>query len=756
MDIWSWVFETQKQLDENGHGRLSDLIGRLPSAVIEDENDEVEAIVPEALGLARSLELPWVEIFVRHWHLQALGGGYDVLPEAIDLLDFSHGEQGEGCPQSVCVVQDLARAYEGADGPGFAQERLDVADETLARIDPSWPCFACISSERSTALIDAGRAADVATFIAGQRAAAAAAGVDPPDHLEVNEARALLELGRLEEALERLDTGDHRARERDDTFARNRRIVRAQVLAGLGRHDEAREALLDVDLVLREPNYARRWAEAVAALVAADAFDNDWRLGSTLERMLATLRERGMAWDGVRVATVHGDLALRRGAAATARHALALLREQAERLRDPARAQDRIDALDERVAAAQSEQADLPATGELLLDQLDADETPDPEAYAERLAAAHDRWPDDAAIVRALANALEALGRPDDATGVLRDFAQAHPDDLDSQLTYGFALMEDGRTADLEELAARLEPHARLEAEWLRACSAERTGDARTAAKHAHAVLELDDEALGARRLLAAAAEQLDDFETALEQIELVIEGMPDDEDVSGDHWRRVLAATALERWDAVRSSSAELGIELEGESGPVEEEWALVRLRFDARDFGWAVRTGPVTARVESVDGPQAEAEHAGDVVLFDPRPVDEGDPEEGTPPMFPVLRTLRPGGMRSVALDGFHPGDEAYDRFAGALRDDGWIVERRSPDEYRMLDEDDEDLGMGLFVFAAMPQGVDDAAAHARLSELTREWPQPFTWLELAEAAGDEAAVREQRALADKYELY
>lgn len=757
MDIWAWVAETQSDLRENGQDRLADLMDRLPHAVLDDQNDEVEAMVPEALGLARSLDLPWVEVFVRHWQRQALVGGFATLPDAIDLLDFSHGEKAAGCPQSVCVVQDVSRAYAGADGPGFAQERLDVSDETLARIDPSWPCFACLSGEHAGALTDAGRAAEVAGFVARQRAAAAAIGAPAPDHLDKNEADALLALGRPEEALAKIEEGDRADTDRESTFSRNRSLARAEALIALGRHDEAREALLDVDLVLREPNYVEGWATAVQGLVAAGAYENDWQLGSSLERMLARLVERGMAWYAVRTAAVHGDLALRRGAPSTARHALGILRTQAARLRDPARAGDRIAALEAAIDGHPGGDDDLPATAAQLLEQLDAEEAPDPEAFAERLARARERWPDDEDVAGTLAGALETLGRPEDATAVLREFAEAHPDDFAAQVTYGFALMSDGELAAAEEVAIGLDATSPADAGWLRANLAMRAGDFEAAATQAGRVVELDEEAGNARRLLSHAYEQLGDYERALEQVEAVIARAEDGDDASSDHWRRILHATALGRWDAVRSSAAAVEIELDGDSGPIEEDWGMVRLRFEARQLAWAVRTGPVTARVWSVDGPGAAVEHAGDGVLFDPRAIDVGD--DDLPPLFRVVDVTEPGGMRAYALDGFHPGDEAWQALADVLRDEGWAVERRSPDEYRLYEEGDEDeegQGPGLYAFVALPAAVDDAAAHRRLTELTSGWPRPFTWLGLAEAAGDEATAAEHRELAERYALY
>jgi len=160
VNIWEWVNQAMRELDEQGHHRLAALMDRLPSAVIEVEKDEVEAIVPEALALARSLELPWVEIYIRHWERQSIWGGFETLQGAIELLEFSHRPEHIDCPQSVCTVQDVSIAYAESDGPGFAEQRLAICEETLERIDPSWACFDCILSEKIGALNDLDRHED--------------------------------------------------------------------------------------------------------------------------------------------------------------------------------------------------------------------------------------------------------------------------------------------------------------------------------------------------------------------------------------------------------------------------------------------------------------------------------------------------------------------------------------------------------------------------------------------------------------------
>ena len=158
MDIWRWVAETQIELFESGQYRLAQLVEGLSHAVCDGRHSQVDSIVPEALALARAIKNPWLEVFIRHWYMQSkVFHRYEVadaLPEAVRLLEFANREETRQCPQSVCVTQDLAQCYAQLDGPGYVEERRGVAGETLDRIDPSWPCFRCISAEYAGALCD--------------------------------------------------------------------------------------------------------------------------------------------------------------------------------------------------------------------------------------------------------------------------------------------------------------------------------------------------------------------------------------------------------------------------------------------------------------------------------------------------------------------------------------------------------------------------------------------------------------------------
>ena len=128
----------------------------------------------------------------------------DRLPEAVSLLEFAHRDANRACPQSVCTTQDLAVTYGLIDGKGYQQQRLNVAAETLERIDPSWPCFTCISSEYADALLADGRHEEAIVFLEEQYDKLRRAHLYEQRYWQMLSPylEALIHTDRLEEALE--------------------------------------------------------------------------------------------------------------------------------------------------------------------------------------------------------------------------------------------------------------------------------------------------------------------------------------------------------------------------------------------------------------------------------------------------------------------------------------------------------------------------------------------------------------------------
>jgi tetratricopeptide (TPR) repeat protein len=169
MDIWGWVYEAETKLRENGNEKLADYMDSLPSDTVNSEHDKLDNYVKEAIELARQEGLNWVELFLRHWYLQSKilhrHEPKDMIKEAVSLLEFSSRDDNRDCPQSMCVVQDLGSCYGIFDGPGYVEERLAVASESLQKINPDWPCYSCIAAEYADALYDAKRFDECLTFL---------------------------------------------------------------------------------------------------------------------------------------------------------------------------------------------------------------------------------------------------------------------------------------------------------------------------------------------------------------------------------------------------------------------------------------------------------------------------------------------------------------------------------------------------------------------------------------------------------------
>src|SRR5262249_47177092 len=133
---------------------------RISSWACAGDEARVRAAIPRLVAAARRTNLPWVEVYARHWGLQSSVARHlrlrEGLREAVSLVERASRPDAARCPQSVCAVQDLCLAYAYTDGPGYAREREQVARETLERIDRSWSCYRCIYGELSSALVDAG------------------------------------------------------------------------------------------------------------------------------------------------------------------------------------------------------------------------------------------------------------------------------------------------------------------------------------------------------------------------------------------------------------------------------------------------------------------------------------------------------------------------------------------------------------------------------------------------------------------------
>ena len=229
---------------------------RLPSAVIEDENDEVEAIVPEALG-ARPLAEPAAgsRSSSATGSCRRAGGGFEAVPGAVELLEFSHRERAHRLPAVGLHGAGPLDRLRRRRRPGLRERAADVCEETLARIDPRGPASTASSIGEVGALNDLDRHEDALEVAqAGPRGAGRGGARTPTTTTACSEHAAAAGTPRGG-----AEGGAARARTRSEngTFAYARRQKRTRALLDLGRVEEAREEHLPLEIALREPEVPR-------------------------------------------------------------------------------------------------------------------------------------------------------------------------------------------------------------------------------------------------------------------------------------------------------------------------------------------------------------------------------------------------------------------------------------------------------------------------------------------------------------------
>lgn len=751
MDIWNWVEKLQGDLRQAGQAQNAHLLNRLADDVSELQVDRVDALLPEARALGKALDNPWVDVYVGHWALRNRVGnrveGESALGEAVALFERAHREDTLECPQSICVTQDLAACYGNIDGPGWVPERVEVCDETLARIDPSWACFQCLSCEKADALLDDDRGQEALNYLQAQADAIEACGKEVFDSFPEMQIKILLGLGRAEEALALIDKREAEVVASGEYEPANctvpRRLSKAWALAQLGRDEEALQQMVPWSELT--PNYWRLWANTAAALCRRDPARNTWDLGTRFNTIIEHFARVGSHRLLIEVAALSLELALQRGARWVAQRQLGLARAHLPQLRQDRGASALVAALAARVESL-PEVAPLPVPATELLAWLEArgeqNHSRDPEQEAQWLLQAHAQYPDDEPLADTAASALNACGAQAEARTLLWDFVAAHPQhDGAAAYTLMRWLAEQGDDAGLRRLAGVFRDSVPVFAHWCEVQRARRVSDWPALELAAKALLELSPGSHGARGTLARMYMETGRFSDAQACYAQLIELL---EEPNAAHWDHMSAASAAHDWDAVRRSAAAIGMELSSTEGVVEEPWGWVIIRSEEEGEPmeyYARRSGPVTARIVE-NAPANRAQQVGDWVVFDaalvhPAPEDE-EAREHFIPTYAQVHVLERGGFaRSWLIDGAHPGEDAWNALVEAVEAQGWKIWAHSRPDYTVTDPEAED-GMlpGLLFTIAQPQDHAPLALHRFLQQATAGWAHPLCWLRLAEA--------------------
>ncbi len=797
MEIWAWVHQRTDQLRDMGQDRLADIIEEIPTAANESRHDAVEALVPEGLALARSLKDAWVEVFLRHWLLQSrVLHRHDVsdgLQGAVEALDFAHNDNTKDCPQSVCTVQDICAAQGIVDGPGHVDDRLAICTETLARIDPSWPCFGCISAEQASALVDGERWSELDAFCRTQVARAD----DASDVFALNHAlaRSLIRQGRYDEARAIVDGtavfGRRGARQRDQ------QLLEAWLACATGDLAQAHAKLPDIDTL--DGSDIGSWTEVALGLARQGALDNTAAMGRALREHTLTLC-RHDSRHATAMMLVHGaELALLRGQPAIARLNIVDAQAARERVKRKDIVDGALELVRQQLVAVERDHVVVPFDLDIGLQaQLDRRE---PETAIARLTATMSLVADDAVaaqVATELAAAYAAAGFAEHAERVVASARERFPHQLDLLQTQLVLWRQRGDENALRASLSVPFPERRLVLLELALLDEDR-GRFAAAAETIAAITDTNATDVDAADIHARVLRSANDHHAALVVIARTIAALgerADAPEARALHWERSLCATLVDDHDTARAAAAALGFVFEG-TGPIDEPIAWCRIR-SVDDKGRsvervAVRNGPVTARITA----RLEAKLPpvyGDIVVFVPAPVGEsaGPPdEEGRLQRvftYPALRVLKPGLARSFDLDGFHPGDAAIEALMAAVAPHA-SISRHSDPGYRLpllagmpahvVNDDDDDVDIdvvdvvddeeaahsddlltrpGLYLALLVPEPTTPLAPLLEIVlQQLATWPRPMTCRSLLAAVHgtDDARVIQQQALADALQL-
>lgn len=154
MSVWDWVREFVEDAAAEGDERRMRLVAHYQSAQdLKDTPDAALAELERGRRLAVELGEPWWVLFFEHWKLQCLlNHAQDTtraMPLAVAATVEARKPAYDGCPQRLCVHDDLITAYLSLDGPGYAKEIAESLAYMEAEVSERAECRFCILQNRA-------------------------------------------------------------------------------------------------------------------------------------------------------------------------------------------------------------------------------------------------------------------------------------------------------------------------------------------------------------------------------------------------------------------------------------------------------------------------------------------------------------------------------------------------------------------------------------------------------------------------------
>lgn len=741
MDIWAWFYRAVNDIRAAGHDDLARKFERFSNEVANHHHDVVDAVYPELLAASRAMGNSWLEVFVRHWYSQSLylrGHSAALLKGAVEALEFAHREETAACPQSVCTVQDLCMAYASCDGPAYVEQRLGVTAEAFDRIDPSWPCYVCLSAEEALAHVDAGRF-DEALVTLRRRVDRVQAGTGKLNaHDSTVLSKWIVAAGDPQGALKMLGSKPRRS----EQFGAERGITRARAHLALGNAVTAATALPSSDAARKEDEYWN-WIEAYDGIVQAGALPNSWEEAAGIHAYTAGLVEHGASWRAFTLLERNLRLAVQRGARCTADAALALLRAAQADLTNPSRVAQRVTDAAALVESIQPPELPCtPAEAATVLDTMDG-LTPEQLLDLVDVAVEQGAQGDDLLVLRS--RLLAEVGRLPEARAVLLTRLEQAPES--EELVVGCLQAFWFDAPSLQRVAEIIAVAQPVRSAWALANLAFRRTDYAEVGRHCRAILDLDPTAVNTSRLWAEACRAAGEYVEELPLRQAVIANREPVDPL--DRWQLLVPATIYGEWAIVREQLPFLDMHPESTEGPIDEHWGYVTITYPDGSGSDVVaqRTGPVTAVIRGVLAWDDDQQY-GDEVVFEPGYVNErpADADDQWRPMFRHVVTVREGKYRTEPVTGPYPGDEAWEAVRAQLGECDLV--RDSDANFRLFDQQRREQVPAIFALLLIPPTISLVEADALLTAATADLEDPLYWWELADDAGLDPQVHAERA--------
>ena len=730
MDVFAWVNDLTERLDEEDP-QLAYEIANLADWACSGHRDRLEGALPRIVAEARRRDLPWLEVYARHWGLQSsVVRHYEVergLGEAVSAMERASREDVRDCPQSICTVQDLCIAYGLVDGPGFAAEREQAARETLTRIDARWPCHRCIHEELAQALLDSGRPAEARAHLEQELS-----------HEQRREAPtyvlALLAEGRAAQAV--IEARNLPLQDRGELGRLGKAISLARALALDGQLSESVAALPAWSARLADAcEHHQSYVDALALLLDEGALEPTVEHTQQVTHIVHTLRERGARRHAVRVALrwaehlLHGPLPSARLVLAFLDHVEPLL----PALRGSFGDLERHAELRARAEAVRAEPwaSDVGTSREILDERMQGGtlRMEEAEATAEAL-------PEHTELVTMVAQHWARRGWPEISRRWYQHALTATPAAPEALVPWLGHLTATADWDGLEHALAHLPESDALvlHRHWHGAALAEARGDEDGAGRLLREMIDRwgPDCGYAVFRRAAQLERSAERVDEALAVWARAVELNPEWKNA---RWERIELASMRQDWRIVRDEAVALELPVEPGNEPVEERWGRIRLRLPDHDHPvQAVRTGPATARLLWITCPRVP-ERFHELWVFDAAPIDESDGIQ----TYRAHCWLEEGRHASFTVDGVRLPDPLRERLEAVVEDQGGELHFYSSEAYRIRDPDPEaphGVCDAQFLKVAIPEDrFDGPRLVACLQELAQEVDGPLVWLELAQ---------------------